>query len=205
MSEFDPNVEPETDEQYDAYVEWCAHNFMLLSEGIKRTFREALRCAHWLLVVAVYQMTLAEDSQDADALRHQIDRYQALARALERQVERFPVEQLIVLRSSLDCWEPVGQWASNVLAAAKCAVSALILIDVHPLVDLWDLEACDVWAMLEAGRDNLAAIEVWKGDGVLVDLADFAVRKDDLVTAKFTWQRANNIARHVGMQKLSGN
>lgn len=204
MTDFDPNAEIDSNEAADAYVTWCAENFMRLSEGAPRTYRTAIRCAQWLLVCSTAQLHVDEEIESEEeeaALNQQILMYFQLARTLERQRDRIPSERLIVLRSSLDCWEPVGAWAENLLTAAKCAASALLLIDVHPLVELWDVSCPDVWELLSAGRDQLAIIN----DAPSLDFQDFAVRRNEMVTAKFTWQRANNIVRHVGLPPLSPN
>lgn len=200
---FDPNDEPETEEQADAYINWCADNFMRLSQGAARTNRTAVRCAHWLLVVSVAQLHLDDEVQgdDREALMEQLAMYQQLARALERQRQHFAIERLIALRSSLDCWRPTGDWAGHLLAAAKCAVGALMLIELHLLIDLWELECPDVWAQIQSGGDYLGAINIADD----LSFADFAVTRDEGVTSKFTWQRANNIVRHVGMGPLSAN
>src|ERR1700746_1733878 len=100
---FDPNDELDTNEKADAYVNWCAENFMRLRGG-KRTYRTAVRCAHWLFVVASAQLHLADDVANRDAMLEQLAMYQQLGRALERQRDHVPLERLILLRSSLDCW-----------------------------------------------------------------------------------------------------
>lgn len=199
---FDPNVEPETREDADAYVAWAAENFMRLSQSERRTYRTAVRCAHWLLVVAAAAFHLDDDVEvDRDALLEQLAMYSKLARAIERQRDRLPVEKLIVLRSSLDCWEPVGIWGSQLLAAARTAVSALMLIELHPLVDLWELECPDVWALLEEGAMQLAMIN----EADELEWQDYAIRPSESVTAKFTWQQVNNLSRRVGGGPLSAN
>ena len=201
MTDFDPNAEPSTQEEADAYVNWCAQNFMRASTNGSHTYRSALRCAHWLLVVAIAQLHLDDDwERDREALLEQLAAYQRLARVIERQRDHVPVERLILLRSSLDCWESVGEWSASLLHAGKNAVSALLLIEMYPLVDLWELPAPDAWALLDEGCQVLADINLADG----LDFADYAIRPDDMVIARYTWQRANNIARHVGI-RLSEN
>jgi hypothetical protein len=203
MSSFDPNTEPETQDQMDAYVNWCATNFMRLSQGTSRTYRTGVRCAHWLLVVSCAQLHLDDDQEDdREALLHQIAMYSRLARSIERQRDRYPVERLIQLRASLDCWEPVGLYGANLLTAARMAVSALTLIDLHPLVDLWDLGGEDVWSLIEEGANALAIINDG-ADNLTFD--DYAIRRDESVVAKFTWQRVNSIHRHMGAGPVSPN
>lgn len=202
MTDFDPNVEPETQAQADAYLNWCAENFVRLSRTAPRTYRKAVRCAAWLLVVAVAQLHLDDDvEQDRDALLEQIALYSQLARAIERQRDHIPIERLIVCRSTMDCWEPVGNYADRLLCAAKNALSALMLIETYPLVNLWSMECPDVWALLDDGANALAAIN--EADDLYFD--DYAIRRNDEVVAQFTWQRANNISRKTGGYPLSPN
>jgi hypothetical protein len=203
MTDFDPNHDPENGDEADAYVGWCADQFTRLSDDSTRTFRTAVRCAHWLLVVSLAQLRLDEMQEvDEFALMEQLGHYNSLARAIERQRNHYPIERLIVMRSTLDCWEPVGCFADNVLTAAKCAVSALMLIELHPLVDLWELPAEDAWALLIEGREQLAIINGYNG---ILEVTDMSVKRDENVTAKFTWQRANNISRRVGAPPPSAN
>lgn len=136
-----------------------------------------------------------------EALLEQLVDYQRLARAIERQRDHIPAERLIVLRSSLDCWEPVGQFAILLLSAAKDAVSSLLLIELYPLIDLWEVHAPDAWALLDSGRELLASINLQPEPG----FDDYAIQPDERVIARYTWQRANNIARHVGARRLSEN
>lgn len=201
MTDFDPNVEPSTQDEADAYVNWCAENFVRLAGSGPWTYRTALRCAHWLLVAALAQLHLDDRVQEnRDALLEQLAGYQRLARVIERQRDRAPAERLIILRSSLDCWRPIGEWSAALLNAGRNAVSTLLLIELYPLVDLWELAAPDAWALLDDGRDQLARIN----RAPSLSFPDFAVRPDDMVIARYTWQRANNIARHVGI-RLSEN
>lgn len=202
MPEFNPNDDLDSQEKADAYINWCADQFMRLSQGPRRTYRTAVRCAAWLFVVASAQLHLDEAvTEDREALLEQLGKYQQLGRAIERQVQHFPVEQWLVLRSSLDCWQPVGVWAPSLLIAARCAVGARILIETYPMVDLWDLGCEDVWTLLEGGREALAAIN---GADEL-DFADYAVRPNEFVIGQFTWQRAHNLVRGAGLRVDLGN
>lgn len=203
MTDFDPDAPLDTQEQADAYINWCAESFMALSQATPRTFRTAIRCAHWLLVVSMAQLHLVEEHEDdREAMLEQLAYYSQLARDLERQRERYAVERLIVLRSSLDCWEAVGSWAGFMLAAARCAISALMLIELHPLIDLWELECPDVWALLISGRDFLAEINA---EDTEPTFEDFSIRPAEMAIAKFTWQKVNNLTRHWGVPPLSPN
>lgn len=195
MTDFDPNDDLDTQDQADAYINWSAENFMRLSQGPKRTYRTAVRCAAWLFVVASAQLHLDDEVENKEALLEQLSMYQAIGRTIERQRQHFTIERLIVLRSSLDCWDATGGWAGNLLAAAKCAVAAMILIELHPLVDLWELECPDVWAQLEAGAAYLANIN----DCEDLSFSDFAIKPDENVTSRFTWQRAEGIVRRAGL------
>lgn len=201
MSAFDPNAEPGSQEQADAYVTWCAEQLARLSCGPARTYRTAIRCAAWLLVVAAAQLHLDDAvARDREALLEQLACYSQIAREIERQRQRQRPERLVIIRASLDCWEGTGEWGDNLLGAARCAVSALLLIELHPLVELWDTGCSDVWALLDTGVENLATID--SADALA--FSDFSVRPDELVTAKFTWQRANRLVRHLGV-RLSEN
>ena len=198
MADFDPNHELDTQEQADAYLVWCAENFLRLSNSPARSYRTGIRCAHWLFILATAQMHLDDlHTSNREALLEQLSQYQLLGRALERQRQRFPIEQLIVLRASLDCWEPTGRCAANLLDAAKMAVAAMILTEAHPLIDLWDLHAPDVWALLGKGRILLAMINDLPGE---LEFEDFAVRPGESVTAKFTWQKLHHMVRHAGIR-----
>lgn len=203
MDTFDPNIEPDSQEQMDAYLTWCADNFMRLSQSERRTYRTAIRCAAWLLIAATAQLHLDDEVEhDREPLLHQLAAYQQLARAIERQRQHADLTALMTLRASLDCWEPIGACASFLLDAAKAAVAAMLLIEAHPLVDLWDLSAPDAWALIEDGRESLAMINDYAED---LTYSHYAVRRDDQVTAKFTWQRVNNMHRHLGAPPASPN
>jgi hypothetical protein len=195
MIDFDPNTDPDSQEQVDAYVDWCATNYARLSTGSTRTYRTALRCAQWLFVISVAQIHLDDDvEENREALLTQFVMYFLLARALERQRQHFAVDRLLSTRSTLDCWEATGEWADHLLIAAKCALAALILIELNPLVDLWELSCPEVWALLDVGAASLAEINVVDVDSLT--FADFSVQPAEMVLAKFTWQRANNIDRN---------
>lgn len=203
---FDPDHEPENIEEAEAYVQWCADQLeRVVNEGAEGlfTYRRGLRAAHWMLVVACAHLRLDDDyvGDDRDALMHQIDNYADLAVELERQRERYPVERLIVLRASLDCWEPVGRWAHNFLGAAKSAVAALMLVEFHPLIDLWELHAPDVWALIHHGMYALQRVQEDETAGI----EDCSIRRDEDATAKFTWQRAMNISKKTGAPPPSMN
>lgn len=201
MTDFDPNTEPHTNEQADAYINWCAENFMRLSQGTKRTYRTATRCSAWLFIVASAQLHLDESVTDnRDDLLEQLAMYQRLGRAVERQRVRLAIENLILTRGSLDCWEPVGVWAESLLIATKSAIAARILIETYPLVELWDMRCDDVWSLLETGREALAQIN----EADELDFADYAVKPDEMVVARYTWQRANNIIRGAGLESDVG-
>jgi hypothetical protein len=76
-----------------------------------------------------------------------------------------------------------------------------MLIETHPLLNLWDVECPDVWALLDHGADVLACIN----DADELTYADYAIRRNDAVVAQFTWQRANNLSRGMGGYPLSPN
>ncbi len=196
LGDFDPNVDPETQEQADAYLAWCADQFMRASQSHARTYRTADRCSSWLFVAAVTQLQLDDEViTNREELLDNLQLFQHLGRAIERQRIRPKIERFILLRGALDCWEPVGAYANHLLIAAKSAVAARLLILTYPLVELWDLRCDDVWSLLEAGREALAPIN----EADALELADYAVKPDEQVMAKYTWQRANNIIRGAGL------
>lgn len=203
MSDYDPNVELESQDDADAYVNWCAEQFVRLATSGNRSYRTATRCSAWLFVVAIAQLHLDEEvCENRDELLESLSAYVGTARLMERQQVRIPVERLIIMRGSLDCWEAVGEWAAHLLDAAKCALAARLLIDFHPLVDLWEVEAPDAWALLETGMRTLAEINLSDG----LTFGDYAVRPSEANVARYTWQRARNLTRNSGLRvDLSGN
>lgn len=204
MQDFDPNDPLDTQEQADAYVNWCAEQFVRVHGGEKRTYRVAWRASAWLLVVSCAQLHLHDEHEEnRDALLEQLSKYQSLARAFERQSQRLPTEQLVLMRGSLDCWEPVGCFAGALLGAARCAIAARVLMDLYPLADLWEVRCDDVWALLDVGHAYLAAINQSYSE---LEFEDLAIRPNEETIAKYTWQRANNITRKAGLWvDLSGN
>lgn len=208
MINFDPEDDLDTQEQADAYVNWCAEQFVRVSQGGRYTYRTAVRASAWLFVVSTAQLHLDDEVEDNryDML-NQLTVNQQIARMVERQRQKLSVERLIVMRGGLDCWEPVGRFAGSLLRAAKCALGARILIEMHPLVDLWSVECPDVWALLNSGAWELAAINRYLenvGDGQL-EVEDYAVRANEDVAAKFTWQKLHNWTRHHGIPPFSAN
>lgn len=198
MTPFDPNDPLDSQEQADAYINWCAENFLRLHASGRYTYRTGIRAAAWLHVVAVAQLHLDDDvTDDRETLLRQLTVHQNVARLIERQQEKLPIERLLVVRSTFDCWEPVGRYAAHLLNTARCALMAIIIIDLHPLIDLWEVQAPDVWALLDAGAVWLSQINEHASS---LEYDDYAVRPNDDVIAKMTWQQVNNLVRHAGLQ-----
>jgi hypothetical protein len=209
MTDFDPGAEPETQEDADNYVRWCAENFnrVVSSDDTLRTYRTGFRCAAWLLVVSVAQLHLHDDvDQHREVMMNNLAGHMKVARRAERQDETLSVRDLIVSRSVLDCWTPEGEYAMNLLDAAKCACAALILQYVHPLEDLWDVDAPDVWSLILMGGQKLGDINeaVAERDyGLSYD--DYAVVPNTAIIDKMNWQKVNQITRQLGGPPMSAN
>lgn len=213
MTDFDPdsfNPEPEAEsqEQADHYVRWCAHHFNRVTgdEETPRTYRTGKRAASWLLVVATAQLHLHDDVDIyRDVYMRNLSGHVTLARRIERQRPDVGLRDLIVGRSVLDCWLPEGRFSVNLLDAAKCAISALVAIEVHPLVDLWDVDAPDIWALIMYGGIELSNIAEEAGDEQ-IEYDDYAVKPHIGVIDKMNWQKVNNIASSIpGTPPLSAN
>lgn len=208
MSGFDPEDELDTQAQADAYVNWCAEQFVRVASARTFTYRTAIRASAWLFVVATAQLHLDDEVEDnRDEMVHQLLVNTQVARLMERQRQKLPIERLVVMRGGLDCWQPVGRFAGSLLRAAKCALAARILIEMHPLVDLWSVECTDVWVLLKAGGGELAAINTWldhMSDGQL-EVEDYAVKASADIAAKFTWQKLMNLSRGQGIPPPSMN
>jgi hypothetical protein len=98
MTDFDPGAEPETQEDADNYVRWCAENFnrVVSSDDTLRTYRTGFRCAAWLLVVSVAQLHLHDDvDQHREIMMNNLAGHMKVARRAERQDETLSVRDLI--------------------------------------------------------------------------------------------------------------
>jgi hypothetical protein len=196
FDDFNPEPEPESQEQYDDYVRWCAVqvNRVAVNDETPRTHRTAFRAAAWLYVVSTAQIHLDEDvTESRDTYLKNLGGLSRLARRVERQRPDVGLRDLVVSRSVLDCWTPSGQFADRLLGAAKCAISALILKEVHPLEDLWDVDAPDTWSLILMGA--AALVEINEYDGV----------PNASVIDKMNWQKANNFSRQVGAPPMNPN
>jgi hypothetical protein len=209
VTDFDPSIDPETQDQADAYVRWCAENFdrLVSNDETLRTYRTGFRCAAWLLVVSVAQLHLHDDvDQYREIMMKNLAGHMKVARRTERQDPELGVRDLIICRSVLDCWTPQGDFAMNLLDAAKCACAALILQYVHPLEDLWDVDAPDVWSLILMGGQKLGDInDEMRERGVEISYDDYAVVPNVSVIDKMNWQKVNQIARHLGGPPMSAN
>lgn len=209
MTDFDPSKEPETQEDADNYVRWCAENFNRVTSNDEtlRTYRSGFRCAAWLLVVSVAQIHLHDDvDQGREILMTNLAGHSKVARRVERQNESVNIRDLVVSRSVLDCWTPEGRFAGRLLDAAKCACAALILQHVHPLENLWDVDAPDVWNLILMGGAALVEInELMADDEFELSYDDYAVVPNTSVIDKMNWQKVNQITRHLGGPPMSAN
>lgn len=204
--DFDPDADLDTQEQYDAYVRWCGDQFQRIVEddSTLQTYRTAIRAAAWLLVVAQAQIHLHDDIEDGrDMLLSQLSKSSQMARCYERQHGHVGLRDLIVGRSVLDCWEPSGQFAMNLLDAARHALSALILYEVQPLNDIFDELAPDMWSLILMGAESLTSISEYDG---VIDYDDYAVVPNQRVIAKMNWQKVNAIVSSLpGAPPISPN
>lgn len=208
MTDFDPSNEPQTQEDADNYVRWCAANFtrVTTNDATLRTYRTGFRCAAWLLVVAVAQIHLHDDvDQHRELMMNNLAGHMKVARRVERQDESLTIRDLVVSRSVLDCWAPQGRFAGHLLDAAKSACAALILQYVHPLEDLWDVDAPDVWNLILMGGQALIDINELMEDEFELSYDDYAVVPNASVIDKMNWQKVNQITRQLGGPPMSAN
>lgn len=202
---FHPEPEPKSQEEYDAYIRWCAMQFnrVVGEDETPRTHRTAFRAASWLYVVSTAQLHLHDDvTEGRETYLKNLSGSSTLARRVERQRPDVGIKDLVVARSVLDCWLPYGQFSGNLLDAAKCSVSALILKEVHPLQDLWDVDAADTWSLILMGAQKL--IEINEHEDIL-SYDDYAVTPNSAVIDKMNWQKANNFAQQMGGPPMSAN
>lgn len=203
--DFDPNHDPSTQDEYNAYIRWCAVQFnRVVGDGdTPRTHRTAFRTAAWLYVVSTAQLHLDDVIEDnRETYMRNLAGSATLARRIEREDPDVGLRDLMVSRSVLDCWLPEGQFSSNLLDAAKCAVSALTLKEVHLLEDLWDVDAPDTWSLILMGAQSLAAINEHEHE---LSFADYSVLPNASVIDKMNWQKANKVAGLLGGPPISPN
>lgn len=201
MTEYDPDTDPETKEQWDAYIQWCADELMLFvhNDDTPRTYRTAFTCAAKVLVITGSQLRLDESVDEYPARARNLAGLVTTGRAFERARLNVDLRKAILARAVLDCWRPVGRWAPELLEAAKNAASALIVVMSHPLENPWDIDAPDVWSLVLLGAAAIDRIEV------PVQEADYTVTVDSAVTDLMYFQKANNVSRAVGGGDLSPN
>lgn len=201
---FDPEHDPETQEEANRYVRWCGHAYEGLIASTERpTYKEARVAAAMLWVVSVSQLHLDDAITGAprSPLLGNLARLVEHARGYERGRETNP-HWLSVARGVLDLMDPVGPMAELVLDAAKCAVSATILIAAHPPVeDLWVLPAKDVWVLCATGGFYLDEIP----EDPERTYQDFAITFSERTLDAMNWQRAQNITSQAGAPPLSQN
>ncbi len=201
---FDPDHDPETQEEANRYVRWC----VLALEGIittteAPTYLEAHMAAGVLWVASTAALHLDEALVDErrPALLSNLARLTEHGRLYERG-RSINARSLTVARGVLGLLEPVGARAGLLLNAARCAVAATILIAAQPMEDIWSLPAPDVWALCVAGDAFLN--EIAESPGVLT-VEDFAVGFTQSTIDRLNWQRARSITDAAGAPPPSPN
>jgi hypothetical protein len=201
MIAYDPEIDPVSKEEWDAYIQWCADELLLFihNDHTPRSFRTAFTCAAKLLVVAGSQLHLEPSTPEFEVRSRNLAALVTTGRAFERARPEAIAQRAILARSVLDCWAPVGKSAPDLLEAAKDATSALIIVMSHPLENPWDLDAPDVWSLVLLG---FAAIERIPAPP---DPVDYTVTVNTTVTDRMHLQKANGIVRSMGGNDLSSN
>jgi hypothetical protein len=209
MTDFDPDA-PLTDKaSYDAYVNWCADQFVEAMHGVDRIeavpHGRTYRAATLLLVRAVAPLGL-DDECDTDREQHlkNLARLSEVARDTERNKPHVGLRDWIVARGVVDCFRATGRFAGNNLDAAKCALASIILTEAHPLYDLGEVHAPDAWALVLYGYDRLVEITEQAGEDVLGPW-DFTVMPDQAIIDRMHWQKVNNAAAQMGAPPFSPN
>lgn len=201
MIEYDPDVDPQTKEEWDAYIQWCADELMLFvsSDETPRTYRTGFTCAAKILVITGSQLHLDESAEDYEVRARNLAGLVTTGRAFERARLTVDVRKAVLTRAVLDCWRPVGRWAPELLEAAKNAAAALLVVMSHPLENPWDLDAPDVWSLVLLAAAAIDRIEVPVGSD------DYTVTVNTAVTDLLYLQKASNISRAMGGGDVSPN
>jgi hypothetical protein len=202
---FDPNAELVTQEDHDAYVQWCAAQLLAAADEpavAPRVYATAMRAASWLWVVAQAQIHLDDDVEDQrDGHQQNLAKLFARARLVERAAGDVKFSELLTARIALDCFEPVGQYAHLLLDAARLAIDALELIFIYPPIDKWDLYCPGPWSLIFSGAVMLEEIN----DEHPLTFADYSVRPSPGMVGKVTWDAANRVAQRAGAPPISPN
>lgn len=192
MTDFDPNHDPETEAEANAYINWCAQSFNhMVTDETPETWATARQAAGWLWVWAQALQHLDSGVEDHEAMLRNMATLNSYARQFERRSQFLTLNHIRVARSMLDAWEPVGEYARPLLAACKCATSALLLCIAHPLEELSDMEAPDGWALVLMGGGYLEPIT---RDERELTPEHFAIRPSEDVVNKMQDQRVRNMA-----------
>lgn len=201
MTDFDPEHSPTTKEEWDEYIRWCADELMLFTENplTPRTYRTGYSCAGKMLVIVGSQLRLDPTTEDFDRVMRNLAGLVTTGRCFERAHPHIDHMKAMTARAVLDCWEPVGRSAAELLEAGKCAAAALILTMVHPLENPWEIDAPDVWTLVLMGMTQLDAIEAPAAE------EDYMVTVNTTVTDLMYYQKANGISRSLGGGDLSAN
>lgn len=209
MTDFDPDAPLDDKASYDAYVNWCADQFVDCIHGVDRLdavpHGRTYRAATLLLVRAVAPIGLDDDC-DKDREQHleNLAKGARLARDTERGLPHVSIKDWLIGRSVLDCYAPTGRFAGNNLDAAKCALASIILTEAHPLVDLAEVHAPDAWALVLYGYDRLVEITEAESQEALGPW-DFTVMPNSAVIDRMHWQKVNNAAAQMGAPPFSPN
>jgi hypothetical protein len=201
MTDYDPETDPEAKEEWDAYVQWCADELMLFvhNPDTPRTYRTAYTCAAKLLVICGAQLRLEESVPDYEVRALNLAGLVTAGRTFERARPGACIRKAILARAVLDCWEPVGRAAPELLEAAKDAASALLITMAHPLENPWGLDAPDVWSLVLLGVAAIERIESPPQE------ADYMITVNTTVTDLMYFQKASNISRAMGGGDVSPN
>lgn len=201
MIDFDPETHPESKEEWDAYIQWCANELMLFvhNPDTPRSYRTAYTCAAKLLVICGAQLRLEPSVADYEVRAINLAGLVTAGRAFERTLPGACIKKAILARAVLDCWEPVGASAPELLEAAKDAASALLIIMAHPLENPWELDAPDAWSLVLLGVAALERIPTPPSP------FDYTITVNKTVTDLMYFQKASNISRAMGGGDVSPN
>lgn len=201
---FDPNHEPQDQDEANRYVQWCAIALQGLISGTEHANYADGRMAAgvlWVAAAAPLHLDEACSEESQPNLLRNLSRLSEHGRMYERGVPVDP-HSLTVARGVLGLLEPVGARSALLLNAARCAVAATILIAAQPMEDIWTLAAPDVWALCVMGDAYLNEIAEAEGE---LTAEDFAVGFSQVTIDKLNWQRARNIADSAGAPPPSPN
>lgn len=207
---FDPDADPRTQADHDAYVQWCARELLAAGdegpEMTPRVYATALIAASKLWVVAQAQLHL-DDAVTEHRESYQLNLAEMFIRA--RKVERAKGDvrtgDLLAARVALDCFMPVGRHAETLLEASKVAIEALLLVLVYPLANKWDIQCPAAWALILVGCVLLEEIKDEDDDHGPLVYADYAVAPTPAMSERIAWNAAHRTAQQMGADAPSPN